>query len=193
MLTLHLPCARGTELCVDKELQALGAGEVRRGAGVVRCTGGWELVARANVFSRSASKVLLEVATFEGVGTEAELVDALATVAFEERLDEKGTFAIEAHLVDCAWNNAHYAAQRTKDAVLDRLRAQGKGRPSVDRARPSLRFVLHWHRTTVTLSLDTTTVSSSIVATAFWNALSSPAISNHSRGWSPRDANPPPT
>ncbi|MBI1945633.1 MAG: hypothetical protein HYS27_08055 [Deltaproteobacteria bacterium] len=156
MLTLHLPCARGTELCVDKELQALGAAEVRRGAGVVRCTGGWDLVARANVFSRCASKVLVELAVFQGIDSEAELVDALAGVPFEDRLDEKGTFAIEAHLVDCAWNNAHYAAQRTKDAVLDRLRAQGKGRPSVDRARPSLRFVLHWHLTTVTLSLDST-------------------------------------
>ncbi|MCC7074466.1 MAG: hypothetical protein IT383_24380 [Deltaproteobacteria bacterium] len=156
MLTLHLPCARGTEMCVDKELNALGATEVRRGAGVVRCAGSWDTLARANVFSRCASKVLVELAVFEGVATEADLVDALAGVPFEERLDDKGTFAIEAHLIDCAWTNAHYAAQRTKDAVLDRLRAQGKGRPSVDRARPSLRFVLHWHKSTVTLSLDST-------------------------------------
>ena len=154
VLTLHLPCARGTERCVEKELEALGATEVKRGPGVVRAVGDWNLLARANVSSRCASKVLLELARFEGVGTEAELIDALAGVPFEERLDEKGTFAIEAHLVDCAWTNAHYAAQRTKDAVLDRLRDQGKGRPSVDRARPSLRFVLHWHKSTVTLSLD---------------------------------------
>ena len=156
MHVLHLPCARGTEMCVEKELEALAAADIKRGPGVVRCTGGWDIVARANVLSRCASKVLLELALFEGVATEADLVAALATVPFEERLDEKGTFAIEAHLIDCAWTNAHYAAQRTKDAVLDRLRDQGRGRPSVDRVRPSLRFVLHWYQTTVTLSLDTT-------------------------------------
>ena len=156
MLTLHLPCARGTERCVEKELEALGAADIKRSPGVVRCTGGFDLVARANVSSRTASKVLVELARFEDIATEDDLIAALAGVPFEERLDEKGTFAIEAHLVSCAWTNAHYAAQRTKDAVLDRLRAQGKGRPSVDRARPSLRFVLHWARTTVTLSLDST-------------------------------------
>lgn len=156
MFTLHLPCARGTERCVEKELEAVGATDIKRNPGVVRCHGDFEVLARANVQSRSASKVLVELARIEGIATEADLVGALADVPFEERLDEKGTFAIEAHLVDCAWTNAHYAAQRTKDAVLDRLRAQGKGRPSVDRARPSLRFVLHWHKTTVTLSLDST-------------------------------------
>lgn len=110
---------------------------------------------RANVFSRCAGRVLLELARWDNVATENDIVEALSQIPFEERLDAKGTFAVEAHLRDCAWTHEHFAAQRVKDVIVDRLRSLGKGRPDVDTKRPSLKFVLHWERSTATLSLDT--------------------------------------
>src|SRR5207248_3732193 len=125
------------------------------GRSVVSAHGDIALVARANVFSRCASRVLLELAQFEGVAGADDLVERLSHVPYEERLDAKGTFAVDAHLAEVEWTHEHYAAQRVKDVVVDRLRALGRGRPDVDTRNPSLRFVLHWERTTATLSLDT--------------------------------------
>lgn len=155
MVTLHIPCARGTELAVEHELKSLGGSETRSGKGVVTVAGSLDLVARANVFLRCANRVLLELERWEDVVDEDALVERLRHVPFEERLDAKGTFAVDAHLKDCAWTNSLYAAQRTKDVIVDRLRDLGRGRPDVDTRRPSLRFVLHWERSTATLSLDT--------------------------------------
>jgi putative N6-adenine-specific DNA methylase len=157
---LHVLCARGTEKAVVHELAHLMGDEGQRvpideGKGVVSVDGTLDLMVRANVFSRCAGRVLLELARFENVHTEDDIVEALSHVPFEERLDAKGTFAIEAHLRNCAWTHEHFAAQRVKDVIVDRLRGLGRGRPDVDTRRPSLKFVLHWERATATLSLDT--------------------------------------
>ena len=154
-VTLHLPCARGTELAVEHELKNLGAASVKSGRGVVTATGEISLMVRANLFSRCASRVLMELARFDDVAGADDLVERLARVPFEERLDAKGTLAVDAHLNDCEWTHEHYAAQRVKDVIVDRLRGLGRGRPDVDTKNPSLRFVLHWERATATLSLDT--------------------------------------
>lgn len=160
MTTLHVLCARGTEKAVGHELKSLGAESFEEGKGVVTLrptdeTAALELMVRANVFSRCAGRVLLELAKWSDVTTEDDLVEALSHVAFEDRLDAKGTFAVEAHLKDCAWTHEHYAAQRVKDVIVDRLRELGRGRPDVDTKRPALQYILHWERTTATLSLDT--------------------------------------
>ena len=162
-VTLHLPCARGTERAVEHELLDLGAAgeDVVLGKGVVTAhvpggeRAGHALMVRANVFSRCASRVLFELAHLEDVKGADDLVERLSHVPFEERLDAKGTLAVDAHLRECEWSHEHYAAQRVKDVIVDRLRGLGRGRPDVDTRRPSLRFVLHWERSHATLSLDT--------------------------------------
>jgi putative N6-adenine-specific DNA methylase len=153
--TFHVPCARGTEVAVEHELADLGAVDVVTGKGVVSARGPLALMARANVFLRCGNRVLLELQRFDGVQGADDLVERLSRVPFEERLDAKGTFAVDAHLNQAEWTHSHYAAQRVKDVIVDRLRALGRGRPDVDTRRPSLRFVLHWERQTATLSLDT--------------------------------------
>ncbi|HEY4222892.1 MAG TPA: THUMP domain-containing protein, partial [Myxococcota bacterium] len=153
--TLHLPCARGTEIAVEHELKDLGAAQTKTGLGVVTAHGDLPLMVRANMFSRCASRVLLELARFDGVQGADDLVERLGHIPYEERLDSKGTLAVDAHLHDVEWTHEHYAAQRVKDVIVDRLRGLGRGRPDVDTRNPSLRFVLFWDRDLATLSLDT--------------------------------------
>jgi 23S rRNA G2445 N2-methylase RlmL len=148
-------CARGTGLALAHELTALGARDVVDHGSVVEAHGDLGLVARANVFLRTASRVLLVLQRFRGVATPEDLVDALARVSYEDRLDGKGTFCIDVHLDGVPWTNSLYAAQRIKDVVVDRLRALGRGRPNVDTQRPHVRFVLSWRGTDAVLSVDT--------------------------------------
>jgi 23S rRNA G2445 N2-methylase RlmL len=100
-----------------------------------------------------AQKVLVELASFDA-DSEAALVDQLAQLPFEQHLDERTTFAVEAHLIRAPWDHTLYAAQRVKDVIVDRMRDRGKGRPSVDVKDPKVRFVLHWDGARVSFSKD---------------------------------------
>src|SRR5690606_1588312 len=51
-------------------------------------------------------------------------------------------------------NHGRFALHRLKDAIVDRFRAQGRARPSVDLERPQLRIDLHVHGDRATLSVD---------------------------------------
>jgi 23S rRNA G2445 N2-methylase RlmL len=154
-LELICTCARGTGTALAHELKGLGAVDVVDEGSIVRAKGDLSLVARANVFLRTASRLLVVERRFQGVHTQDDLIDALSRVPFEERLDEKGTFCFDVHLDRVPWTNALYAAQRAKDVVVDRLRALGRGRPQVDLVRPHVRYVLSWRGTVAELSVDT--------------------------------------
>jgi 23S rRNA G2445 N2-methylase RlmL len=148
-------CPRGAQTALRHELLALGAGEVREDGLAMRCEGDESLLCRLNVQLRTASRVLMVLQRFQNVSGEEDLVSALMSVPFEERLNERGTFCVDTQLHYCPMTNSHYAALRVKDCILDRLRDRGMGRPNVDVKLPSLRYVLSWRGTAVTLALDT--------------------------------------
>lgn len=162
-------CARGTERALKHELSAIGVERSSASKGAVVFDAPLAAVADLNVFSRVASRVLWVLARFDARSPEV-LTGELAAVRFERYLDERTTFAVEAHLRDAPWSHTLYAAQRVKDVIVDRLRARRKPRPDVDVRRPDVRFVLHWEGSAVTFALDTT------------------GEPLHKRGYRPRDA-----
>jgi 23S rRNA G2445 N2-methylase RlmL len=153
LMPLVFTCAGGTERALRFELQALGAQKLQVLPGAVSALGDETLLARACVTSRVASKALRTLSTFRAETPEA-LVEHLSTIPFEQWLDSRTTFAVQAHLRDTAWTHTHYAALRVKDAIVDRLRAKGFPRPDVDAKRPMMRFILHWSKAEASLSLD---------------------------------------
>ena len=155
MLDVIVTCARATAPAVGHELTALGATDVVVGDAAVHCRGDWSLVARANMFLRCASRVLVRLAAHDGVVDEAAALDVLERIPFEEWLDGKGTFCIDSHTAGTQWGHSLFASQRTKDVIVDRLRRLGRGRPTVDLQRPHVRFVLSWMREHLELSVDT--------------------------------------
>jgi 23S rRNA G2445 N2-methylase RlmL len=156
MLDVIVTCARATSAALAHELAALGAEAILAHDAAVSCRGDWGLVARANVWLRCGSRVLVRLAAHDGVVDEDAAVAALERVTFEDWLDGKGTFCVDAHTGrETPWAHTLYASQRTKDVVVDRLRRLGRGRPSVDTVRPHVRFVLSWSRGRLELSVDT--------------------------------------
>ncbi|MCP4503704.1 MAG: hypothetical protein GY822_27565 [Deltaproteobacteria bacterium] len=152
-------CARGTEKAVKYEVQEIGGDAITApakatGRGAVLVSGKPSLIGRLNVFSRLLSKVLWVQHEFRAC-SEGDLVAGLSCFPFEEHLDSYSTFAIEAHLHDAAMTHSRYVAQRVKDVIVDRIRALGRTRPNVDTSRPQVRYILHWEKDRVSLSLDT--------------------------------------
>lgn len=153
--TIIVSTQKGCEKALQKELELLGAPKMRRERGAFAFESDATLVARANMFARTAQRVLILLDEGDAP-TEQALYEALFAFDFERFLSPTDSFAVTAHLSDGAClTHSHYAAIRVKDAVVDRFRERGLQRPLVDPRDPSVRFVLHLGDRQYSLALDT--------------------------------------
>lgn len=147
-------CAPGIEPILHGEVRALGVSRVERQVGGVafrgRLTDEW----RANLWLRTAIRVLRRVARFEARDADA-LYDGVAQVDWGRFIGPESTLLVDARTRESALDHSRFIEQRVKDAVVDQLRARVGGRPSVDRDDPDVRINTHLFRDRVTLSVDT--------------------------------------
>lgn len=144
----------GLEEVLARELQALGAEEVRAGSRVVTCRGDLRFVYRANLQLRTALRVLINLEEFEA-NNEQALYDRLRAINWRKWMLPEGSLYID--VVDTVrwFRNAHYIAQLAKDAIVDQFRQKYDQRPTVDKRDPDLRLHLLIGRGgRVTLSVD---------------------------------------
>jgi len=152
-LALFATAPRGLEAILAKEIKGLGARRVRAQTAGVSFTGDLEIAYRVCLWSRVASRVLMNMARFTAADGD-ELYAAVNAMPWEEHLGPDDTLAVDATVSRSAINHNHFAALRVKDAVVDRLRELHGRRPSVDRDRPSLRLNLMLTEARAVLSLD---------------------------------------
>ena len=144
---------RGAEEVAAAELQALGI----EGAGVVR--GGVSFstnragLYRANLWLRSASRVLVNLTTFS-CSSPVELYDGVHAIAWHEIITTSMTLAVDCTLRDSALTHSGFVALKTKDAIVDRIRENCGSRPNVNTASPDVRINIHLTKNVCTVSLD---------------------------------------
>ena len=145
--------ARGLEPLVADELRALGADGVEAGRGGVHFTGSLETGYRACLWSRTTSRVLLEL----GRGPAADgdqLYETVRTIRWADQLPLERTIAVDYTQIKSQLQHTQFGALRTKDAVCDQLR-EGRGvRPDVDTARPDLLIHVHVESDVAAVSVD---------------------------------------
>ncbi len=150
-------CPRNTEGLLVDELQALGADEVTETRAGVAFSGPLVTAYRVCLWSRVASKVLLQLASFP-VGDADQLYETVGGIAWQNHLGRRGTLAVEVTSAisrgPLAQMNTHFAEQRVKDAIVDQFRAKTGVRPSVDLVRPDVRINVHLEPEQAIVSLD---------------------------------------
>jgi 23S rRNA (guanine2445-N2)-methyltransferase / 23S rRNA (guanine2069-N7)-methyltransferase len=144
---------RGLSDLLARELCALGAGELRERRGGVRFRGSIETGYRACLWSRVASRILLELAEFEAPD-EAAFYRAVTACDWAVHIDPARTIACEFTGSHPTITHSHYGALRLKDGICDRLRAETGSRPDIELARPAVRVFAHAQAHRITLSLD---------------------------------------
>lgn len=159
-------CARGLEPILAAELRALRAGDIVPGRGGVSFAGDNALLYRANLWLRTAVRVLRPVLNAPVVSPE-ELYDAVQTIDWREFLTPDHTLAVDSNVRDSRITHSQYAARVVKDAICDQFVSRVGRRPSVDRERPMLGLNLHIAKDHAILSLDSS-----------WDSL-------HKRGYRP--------
>ena len=130
-------CPAGFERALGRELEALGAGQVRPLKGQVSFQGGLADAYRACLWSRLASRVLVVLARV-GAGGSDELYEGVAALPWEDHLLPGASLAVDAHGTNKSLRTTQFVALRAKDAIVDRLRARRGAAPRTDPAHPDL-------------------------------------------------------
>lgn len=146
-------CAAGLEPVLAGELEGLGATDVRPDRGGVHFRGEAALLYRANLWLRTAIRVLRPILQ-AAVASPDDLYAAVRSVDWSRYLSADHTLAVDCNVRDSALTHSQYAARRVKDAICDQFRERVGRRPSVDPDRPMVGLNLHIYRDRATLSLD---------------------------------------
>jgi len=144
---------RGLADLLARELESVGAQNTRERSAGVSFSGTLETGYRACLWSRTASRVLLQLAEFEAASADEFYAGARA-VDWIAHIDPARTIACEFTGAHPSITNSHFGALRLKDAVCDRLRDDTGTRPDVELTRPAVRLHAHASGTHVTLSID---------------------------------------
>ena len=143
----------GLEGVLADELRTLGAEEVVEGNRVVFFKGDKELLYRANFACRTAVRVLKPFLTLRSSGAD-DLYEQLKDFDWEQLMDVKTTFAIDATVYSEDFNNSRFVTYRVKDAIADYFNEKYGKRPSIRLTNPDIRLDVHISGRDVTLSLD---------------------------------------
>jgi putative N6-adenine-specific DNA methylase len=144
---------RGAEEIAAAELTALGAQNVCAGKGGVAFVADRAGLYRANLWLRSASRVLVQLSVFPCTSP-AELYAGVHAIDWMEVITPSMTLAVDCSLRDSALTHSGFVALKTKDAVVDRIREACGSRPNVNTASPDVRINVHLHKNVCTVSLD---------------------------------------
>lgn len=151
--TLH-----GLEEVLRQELLKLGARDIQRHNRAVSFSGDLGFLYKANLCLRTAIRVLVPVGSF-GMRSAEELYRGIGRIPWEEFMSVEDSLAIRCTLNTPWLDHSQFAAQKAKDAIVDRFRERFKQRPNVDLDEPTLRIHLHIIDDQCHVSLDSSGTS----------------------------------
>lgn len=147
-------CPRHVAELLASELRELGVAAAREHPAGVGFSGPLAQGYAACLHARTASRVLLTLGDVPLDSPEA-MYEGLHDLPWEEHLACEGTLAVDVVGAGPQWlRHSQFAAQKAKDAIVDRFRARTGTRPSVDLAAPDLRVSLRLARSRATVGID---------------------------------------
>lgn len=155
MYSCFAVCPTGLEMPLVDELKTLGLGSVVAGRAGAHFVSDWPGVLRANLCSRIASRVLLQVVK-RGYYDTGDLYELSYSVPWHEWFDGPNALLrldISSHRSPLT--SLRHALLRCKDAVCDRYVAEGYERPNIDTHQPTVRLHIFLTHNEATLYIDT--------------------------------------
>ena len=109
---------------------------------------------RANLYSRLATRILVQVAHAE-ISHEDDILDLARATPWERWFGAEQTLRVDTSAIKSPVQSLQYCNLRAKDGICDRLREREGERPDIDTVRPDARVHLFLTGHTATLYLDT--------------------------------------
>ncbi|WP_150464292.1 bifunctional 23S rRNA (guanine(2069)-N(7))-methyltransferase RlmK/23S rRNA (guanine(2445)-N(2))-methyltransferase RlmL [Francisella sp. XLW-1] len=149
--TFFASCAKGIELLLKDELDALGISSSEKLAGV-EFEGSFEDAYKVCIYSHLASQVMLKIAT-QKVTDQQALYDFISSINWLDYFDVNTAFKIIISGKHYDFNNTMFVSQKTKDAIVDQFRRETNERPNIDTDNPDNIIKLHLHKQYVNVFL----------------------------------------
>lgn len=143
----------GLENVLAEELAALGAEEIQPGLRSVSFKGDTKLMYKANLWCRTALRILKPIHSFQSDNEEA-FYKGVQEVDWSQYITAEQTLAIDSVTHKSNLDHSLYLSQKGKDAIADQFRAKFNVRPSVDLNHPDLRIHIHISENLCTISID---------------------------------------
>ena len=144
---------KGLESVLAKELIELGANNVQIERRAVSFTGDKRMLYTANFCLRTASRVLVPIASFKAKKTD-DIYEQVKQVEWSQYMTAKTTFQIDATVYSDLFRHSQFVTYRVKDAIVDWWMEYGGVRPNVQLTNPDMYLNVHIAGDVVTLSLD---------------------------------------
>ena len=132
-------CPRGLEALLANEMNVAGAKEIKPTDGGVSFAGELSVCYAANLHSRMATRILMQVGQGR-YATEDDLYQAAYKINWPNWFDVKHDFMVKVTGVKCPLKSLEFATLRIKDAVCDKFRQVVDSRPYIDTKTPAVRI-----------------------------------------------------
>ncbi len=143
----------GLETVLAQELKQLGARDVQPLKRAVKFTGDLGFIYKSNLWASTALRILRPIANFD-VRSQDDLYRGVMNIPWEDIFDSNKRILVDAVVHSDLFPNSHFAALRTKDAVVDRFMNKMKRRPSIDKENPEIVISIHLIRNRCEVFLD---------------------------------------
>lgn len=141
-MTLHKFFAsspRGLEIPLSLEMSKIGASNVKITDGGVHFSGDLETCYKANLYSHTAGRIFIAVAT-KTYRTEQDIYDLAYSVDWNEWFSVKQNFRVDVVATNCPLKSLNFAALKIKDGICDKFRKTDGLRPNVEPHSPDMRI-----------------------------------------------------
>ncbi len=150
--------ARGLEEIAAKELEKLGATNVRPDFTGVHFQGDKELLYRVNLWSRILFRVLVPIAKVKSYNAR-ELYNSVQEIDWSPYLHPKMTFAVNCTGKNDRLNHTHFTSLQIKNSIVDLQQRQFNQRSNIDTENPDLLINAHIDNNRCTIALDSSGTS----------------------------------
>ena len=146
-------CPRGLEEILQQELLSINAVDLEKVDGGILFTGNHEVLYRANISSRIATRImcLVKKGTYEN---EEDIFKSALDVNWSSLFEVNKTIKVSTTAIKCPLKSVDFMTLRIKDAICDFFRKKFGKRPSVEVREPDIKVHLFLERNNFSLYLD---------------------------------------
>ena len=144
---------KGLEEVLARELVELGANNIQIERRAVSFTGDKRMLYTANFCLRTASRILVPIATFKAKTTD-DIYNHVKQIDWAQYMTAQTTFLIDSTIYSDFFRHSQFVTYRVKDAIVDWWMEHGGVRPSVQLTHPDIYLNVHIGGDMVTVSLD---------------------------------------
>ena len=152
-INLIAPCLFGTESIAADEFRRMGFTDIVTENGRVKLAGDFNMLARANICSRFAERILINVGEFYA-STFTELFDGVKALGWEDFIGKDDAFPVNGWSIDSILHSIPDCQSIIKKAIVERVKLKySVYRFAETGPENKIRFSIH--KNSVTMMIDT--------------------------------------